>query len=714
MTELPQPAYRFGDVILDSSNLRLTVSGEVRALEPKAFRLLQFLIENRQRVVSKDRILAEVWEGVAVSDNALTRAIAQVRKALDDDPKQPRYIETVPTVGYRFAAEVTVDAAPQIYRSTIAEPTITEPPPRNAEPVLVARPQRRLFAWAASAVVLAAAGIAGVVLVRSRPGPSAIQPSPLTTYPGREFNPTFSPDGNQVAFAWSGDHDDNFDIYVKSIGSETPLRLTTDPALDAAPQWSPDGRAIAFERVFSGGRSAVMLIPPLGGPERTLVELHSHWNEGGSATGAMGTAWSPDGKWLAVSGDVGSKGSDRISLISVETGEIRPLTQPPSNELGDYMPMFSPDGRSLLFARSPKIDGGYLYRLSLNKDLSPVGEPQKLPGTFSAAQGLWINQGREILFVTFNGGAMFRMPAEGTGSPVRVESLGVEVRLSSMGLSHDGRHLAYSAFARNTNIWRLDLTAKGAAPERWIASTKRNVFPQYSPDGRRIAYYSNRSGDAEIWVSEADGSKAAAITSLRFAGTPRWSPDGRTISFDSTETGSYQVYTVRADGGKPRQLTHGDSTSFCASWSHDGRWIYYANGAEGNAQVWKIPAEGGTPVQVTHNGGMAATESPDGKTLIYNKAVGEGSLWKMPVDGGPEEKIADSIYRFNYAVANNGVYLTQGESINFIDLSTGAVRTVLKKARPDTGLAISPDGRYLLFAQVDAMGSDLMLVDNFR
>ncbi len=103
MTDLPQHAYRFGDVLLDLSNLRLTVSGEVRLLEPKSFRLLQFLIENRHRVVPKDEILGVVWEGVAVSDNALTRAVAQVRKALDDDPKQPRYIETVPTVGYRFS-----------------------------------------------------------------------------------------------------------------------------------------------------------------------------------------------------------------------------------------------------------------------------------------------------------------------------------------------------------------------------------------------------------------------------------------------------------------------------------------------------------------------------------------------------------------------------------------------------------------------------------
>jgi len=110
MMELPGGSYRFDKFVLDPLNLRLTANGENRTLEPKSFRLLQFLIENRHRVAPKEEILSVVWEGVAVSDNALTRAVAQIRKALDDDPKQPRYIETIPTVGYRFAAVVEVGA----------------------------------------------------------------------------------------------------------------------------------------------------------------------------------------------------------------------------------------------------------------------------------------------------------------------------------------------------------------------------------------------------------------------------------------------------------------------------------------------------------------------------------------------------------------------------------------------------------------------------
>ena len=139
MTQLPARCYQFDGAVLDPLNLRLTVAGTVRQLEPKSFRLLQFLIENRQRVVTKGEILSVVWEGIAVTDNALTRAVAQVRKALNDDPKQPRFIETIPTVGYRFLA--AVDVGP------IAE---VAPPP---EP-----PRRNVIAWGAGAATLALVG----------------------------------------------------------------------------------------------------------------------------------------------------------------------------------------------------------------------------------------------------------------------------------------------------------------------------------------------------------------------------------------------------------------------------------------------------------------------------------------------------------------------------------------------------------------------------
>ncbi len=112
MRNLPGQVYRFGGAEFDPSNLQLTVDGAVRPLEPKLYRLLEFLVENQGRVVSKEEILRVVWEDTRSADNALTRAIAQLRKALNDDPKEPQLIQTVPTVGYRFIGDIRANEVP--------------------------------------------------------------------------------------------------------------------------------------------------------------------------------------------------------------------------------------------------------------------------------------------------------------------------------------------------------------------------------------------------------------------------------------------------------------------------------------------------------------------------------------------------------------------------------------------------------------------------
>lgn len=107
MMDARNRCYQFDNVQIDVQNLRVTVDGETRPLEPKSFRLLLYLVEHPGRALTKDEIMAAVWPGAFVSDNSLARAITQIRKALDDDPKAPRYVETVPTVGYRFLADCT-------------------------------------------------------------------------------------------------------------------------------------------------------------------------------------------------------------------------------------------------------------------------------------------------------------------------------------------------------------------------------------------------------------------------------------------------------------------------------------------------------------------------------------------------------------------------------------------------------------------------------
>jgi Tol biopolymer transport system component len=178
------------------------------------------------------------------------------------------------------------------------------------------------------------------------------------------MQPAFSPDGHQLAFVWTGEKDDNPDIYVKLIGEgHTPLRLTSDPAVDEHPAWSPDGQRIAFVR-FSQDVPTVFVISALGGKERKLAQM-------GCGGGRL--SWSPDGKFLVMPACVFSQETLAIFLISAASGETRQLTSPPRGSNGDSSVVFSLDGRSVVFVRSPIYfsEENDLYL----QDIRPTGVP---------------------------------------------------------------------------------------------------------------------------------------------------------------------------------------------------------------------------------------------------------------------------------------------------------------------------------------------------
>jgi Tol biopolymer transport system component len=333
----------------------------------------------------------------------------------------------------------------------------------------------------------------------------------------------------------------------------------------------------------------------------------------------------------------------------------------------------------------------------------------------------WTPDSRELLFSMASAASgLYRMVASPDAIPQLVPGIGTGV--SNPSASFQGHRLAYASGTHDTNIWKVDLGAKSAALDSGLSSTFRDVFPQYSPDGKRVTFYSNRTGKIEIWVANTDGSQAARLTSLSapVTGSPPWSPDGQQIAFDSNADLEYHVYIVSADGGQPRKLTKEES--FTANWSHDGRWLYFASKRSGgDYQIWKMPAQGGDAVQLTHVGGIGPAESPDGKTLYFTKESGTGGLWKMPLEGGPETQVVPDLFRYSYAVTDKGIYFARdatrerSASIQFLNFATGTAAEIVKVAKPlDLGLTVSPDGRTLLYSEVDSYGEDLMLVENFH
>ena len=305
---------------------------------------------------------------------------------------------------------------------------------------------------------------------------------------------------------------------------------------------------------------------------------------------------------------------------------------------GDIEPAFSPDGRTLAFRRVLTFGISDLYLLSLTAELAPKGQPRRLTaGNELAVSPNWTPDGREIVFAAgqeLSGGfSLWRAPVTGRAARQRLEYAGNHNDFPAV--SRQGR-LAYTSITWAQTIWSVALSGPGrkaGSPQSFIASTGINGSPQFSPDGKRISFLSNRSGSKELWVCDRDGSNAMQLTSMRapIIGSPRWSPDGDRIIFDSNREGQYQLYVVGANEGVPQRVTADRADESVGRWSRDGRWIYFLSGRSGQAQIWKIrwTASGpqGNAIQVTRNGGYMAVESPDGRFLYYSKPGPQPSLW---------------------------------------------------------------------------------------
>jgi Tol biopolymer transport system component len=405
----------------------------------------------------------------------------------------------------------------------------------------------------------------------------------------------------------------------------------------------------------------------------------------------------------------------------LRTGQRQQLMNP-EQRIPDSNPRFSPDGQTLAFTRAADI---HLLTLA-------TGEVRQLTNDRREPRGFdWTADGTAIVFGSNRGGrpAVWRIAVAG-GEPTPVP--GLEDNISGVTVARRGRRLAYTQRLDDRNIWRLELpTADDPKPRptRLIASTRDETLPQYSPDGRHVAFVSNRSGTSEIWRAGADGSQPTMLTTMGGPPTnaPRWSPDGKQIAFESNAAGQADIYVIGVDGGSPRRMTDDAADDVAPSWSRDGRSVYFGSNRSGDQQIWKMPAAGGAAVPITKQGGLTGFESVDGKVFYYWKGGPHPGIWQVPVDGGPETRVHDSIrihYWGSWAVCRDGLYFiteTTGDdhprkttvfaAVQRFRFATQEVTSIVSLERPCLGLTISSDGRFLLFAQLDQRGSDLMLVD---
>lgn len=739
MSQIVPFAYKFGPYLLLTSDRTLLREGDLVSLTPKIFETLVVLVESGGRVVDKDELLTKIWPDAVVEEINLAKNVSTLRKILSED--QPhQYIETIPRRGYRFVTQVK-EVSEELGSELLTQYSDIKNSSENAtEPTMVtslyvksntANISNRL-GWIISLILLIVCISLLFIWILGKFQPAEIvtnllNETPITSLQGIETQAAFSPDGKQIAFAWSDNNSESRNIFVKFIGEESELRLTNSQNRDSRPVWLPDGRSIIFMRSTTNSR-AYYSISPLGGAEQKLIDIFPY----GEMEYGNTPYCSPDGKYLVISDKVTREEPLSLYRLSLDTKEKQKITTPPKGSVGDYSAALSPDGKWIAFVRSTSLMTDEIYVMP-----AKGGEPKQITFDKLPVRGLtWTADSKELIYASRSGGGLshlYRIKHSG-GLPQRLNVLGKEA--SSPTISPNNNRLIYSQVNNDFNIWRIELKKgrqENLKQENLISSTSYDTAPEYSPDGKKIVFVSSRAGGYEIWVCESDGSKPRLLFNggPYLTGTPRWSPDGKWVAFDSRTnspdtTGNPDIYIINSEGGKPRLITDDPSENVAPSWSRDGKWIYFGSSRTGRFEIWKTPATGGKAIQITKNGGFEAFESKDGKFIYYLKGRAVSGIWKTPASGGEETLVTNhnnAGFRRYWRLVDNGIYFVtdlqdKSSQLEFFDFSTNSATEVVQLSiGPDLyspGLAISPDGRFFLFAQMDQSGSDLIMIDNFK
>lgn len=706
--------YEFGPFRLDLSQRLLCRDGKARQLPARKFELLRLLVSHAGQVVRKDDIFKQIWPNRFIDESNLSQNILYLRQLIEDDPQTPRYILTIPGAGYMFfAASVPAETASASPLSFVSPAPLAPPWRDRAVKIMV--------------LVLTFTAIGLFLWVLRRIDKPAVKAGlvtrPFITINGDKGALSFSPNGASLAFTSIEGGSGTYALYVRSMSDERSLQLTANSAPAARIAWSPDGRQIAFLRQIVSGapQQQVFIIPATGGGEELV----------GEAVG--GLDWSPNGQSLAITDRPEPEAAPVIYLLSVDGKTRKQLTTlPPGSESFDHDPRFSPDGRSVAFIREHSPFNSDILLLDIvNGKLVELARKQADVRSLQ-----WSVDGRELLFLSRQSGSsrIWSLPIKKT-EPLPVTS--VWPGTDNFAISPRDGQLVLSCLDTTEKISILGQREEGSRPLCEIRSTERDASPQFSPDGRQIAFLSDRTGHEEVWITDPECSYQTKLTNLQQAGLgrPRWSPDGKRIAFHRYVGDQTDIFLVEVIGGQLRQLTDHPAPDSNPTWSADGRWIYFTSRRENSSglrrgdHLWRVSVDGGPATQLSINNAHDSWESTDGQTLLFTH---QSVLYEKNLATGEERRIEELVgqpFGPNWAPAAGGVYFfnQRNESgmscVNFFDLRSRRLRqvTCLDAAhygptyqRSLPGFSISPDQRVMALSLEYTQGGEISIMSNWR
>lgn len=763
--------YQFGEFTLDPVARVLFRNGEPVHMTRRTAETLLVLVENAGQVLTKEEIMRAVWTDRVVDEANLAQNIAVIRKTLGVAKGTAGWIETFPGRGYRLQGPVVAESAPAAVPAgvpaAVVPAQLPEVPVDGSDPAALVRaplpvvetvkrreipaedgsnhasengrsgmqgtphyaaalaePQisiwlRRPLLTASLVTFFVLAGFTSWYAATRKPAlrapvAEAFQVKPVTRLQGREYQPALSRDGTQLAFLWTDDSSNAPSVWANSRTAPTPKRVSMVQAHHSSPVWSPDGTQLAYLRI-SKDRTEVVIGSPQQGSERVLTSLPSA--NYGFDQRLMD--WSADGKLLAVSHSETQGLPPGIWLISAENGSARQLTRPGSSATGDMDPRFSPDGTKITFLR-------ILHRSLQEVFVVPTvgaSEPRQITRFgYRISSHAWLADGETLLLASDQTGEyrLWKYPANGQGSPTPAGIYSeFPVQLS---VARDAGSLVYATLHQDRNIWQLDL--QGKSWRRIVATSAQDASPVYSPDGKRIAFRSDRSGEEQIWVSSADGSEPTQVTSGQDRpSVGRWSPDSRVLVFNNPRT--FQISLASEEGGRWTVRPIG-ARGVHPVFAPDGKSIL-----AGGSRLTRVPVASGKQETLAGFRAEALAASADGRFVYFVREPNATALWRLELKPGTEpERVIDQLLpgcSSCWSLTKDGIYYL-GPRPEVLDRQAIYFRSFSQK-RPDRLVAeypeplwphgsgpfsLSPNGRNLLVVRVSPSAGDIMRVEGFR
>ena len=718
---------------MDATRRAVFRNGIRLKLQQQPFSVLALLIDRAPDIVSREDIRRRIWgDDVHVdAEQGIAFCIRQIRSVLGDNSNSPRYIATLPRQGFRFIGEL--ESAP--------ESPVLEESPSPPEPVLPSEvvatdipasgqmTRSKLRPWVAlgaiAAVLLVALSVIGFRLFRHSDLYTVVEMNSVTTFPGAALHPCYSPDGRQVTFSWDGEGERS--IYVALPRSDHPLRISRGSPDDDFPVWSPDGKYIAFLRLSSPQVGELMLVPALGGEERTLHSVDLSFE---TASSSSFLAWTADSKWICfTTRPKKSESRAGLVLLSPENGESRPMFSTADRSTSDSSPAFSPDGRWMAFARFAFPYNSTILLQRLSPGLQPDGDPIAVRGAgTNPLSPVWTQDSRSLLFLDRLPSRLFQAEISDVQSMRPARQIYVASgHLDGLSFGGPEPRLCSSAIPSGTDLWAVSLkgiSAGARAPRKILESKASQYHPEYSPDGRWLAFGSDRDGSMQAWIASANGDHPRQLTHLtnHILGFPRWSPDSQWISFHARVPTNAEVYVIRVADGVLRQVTHGVPGIAAPSWSADGRYLYGLGPHNGTAFLFRISLTSGKREVLWE--GAIAREVPGRRLLLYDK-INENGIFARPLTergpGEPEQKLVDDFIDpgfGNFVPFPDGFYYAATDGVGnpraFSFYSFDSKKTVdLAPAPQDlaNGFAVSPDRGTLVYAAAKSREADLISLE---